>query len=74
MKKFKGNKGLLDKKRFEWLEEQRVQRLRKMTRKEAIRLTEEMLACPPFGSRRHNPQDHPVSLKILLQKKRKLRV
>ena len=73
MEKFKGNKGLLDKKRFEWLEKQREQRLRKLTPKKAIQLAEEMLATPPFGKPQHS-QDHPVCLKIALHKKRKLRV
>ncbi len=71
MKKFKGNKGLLDKKRFEWLEKERIQRLRKLTRKEAIRLEEKMLSSKLILEWRRNfRQDHPVCLKMSLQNKR----
>ena len=72
MKKFKGNKGLLDKKRFEGLERERKQRLRKLSWKKAIRLAEDMLATPLVDEWRHNsPQDHPVCLKMLLKRKGK---
>ena len=73
MKKAKGNKGLLDKKRFEKLEQERRQRLRKLSWKKAIRLAEDMLATPLVDEWRNNsPQDHPVCLKMLLKKNRKL--
>jgi hypothetical protein len=72
MKKAKGNKGLLDKKRFEKLERQRRQRLRKLSWKKAIRLAEDMLATPLIEEWRDNsPEDHPVCLKMALRKKRK---
>jgi hypothetical protein len=73
MKKTKGNKGLLNKKRFEKLERQRRQRLRKLSWKKAIRLAEDMLATPLVDEWRDNsPQDHPVCLKLQLKGKRKL--
>ncbi len=71
MKKFKGNKGLLDKKRFEWLENERIQRLRKLTRKEAIRLEEKMLSSKLILEWRKNfGEDPPVCLKMSLRNKR----
>jgi hypothetical protein len=72
MKKAKGNKGLLDKKRFEKWERERRQRLRNLSWKKAIRLAEDMLATPLIEEWRGNsPEDHPVCLKILLKRKRK---
>jgi hypothetical protein len=72
MKKDKGNKGLLDKKRFEKWERQRRQHLRRLSWKKAIRLAEDMLATPLVEEWRDNsPEDHPVCLKMALRKKRK---
>ncbi len=72
MNKAKGNKGLLDKKRFEKLEQERRQRLRKLSWKKAIRLAEDMLATPLVDEWRNNsPQDNPVCLKKSLQDRRK---
>ena len=72
MKKAKGNKGLLDKNRFEKWEQERRQRLRKLSWKKAIRLAEDMLATPLVDEWRDNsPEDQPVCLKMLLKRKRK---
>ncbi len=72
MKKAKGNKGLLNKKRFEQWEQERRQRLRKLSWRKAIRLAEDMLATPLVDEWRDNsPEDHPVCLKMLLKRKRK---
>jgi hypothetical protein len=72
MEKAKGNKGLLDGKRFEKWERQRRQRLRKLSWKKAIRLAEDMLATPLVDEWRDNsPEDHPVCLKLSLQNRRK---
>lgn len=72
METSKGNKGLLDKKRFEQWDKQRKQRLRKLTRKKAIRLAEEMLATPLVDEWRDNfPEDHPICLSMSLKRKRK---
>jgi hypothetical protein len=73
MKNSKGNKGLLDSKRFEQWERQRKQRLRNLSPKKAIRLAEEMLATALVDEWRDNfPQDHPICLEMSLKRKRKL--
>jgi len=72
MEKPKGNKGLLDQKRFEQWNKQRKQRLRKLSRKKAIHLAEEMLATPLIDEWRDNfPEDHPICLRMSLKRKRK---
>ncbi|MEJ2703403.1 MAG: hypothetical protein P8Z79_13270 [Sedimentisphaerales bacterium] len=72
MKEDKGNWGLLNPKRFEKWEQQRKLRLRKLSWKKAIRLAEDMLATPLVDEWRDNsPEDHPVCLKKLLERKRK---
>ena len=72
MENSKGNKGLLDKKRFEQWDKQRKQRLRELSPKKAIRLAEEMLATPLIDEWRDNFQeDNPVCLKMSLKRKRK---
>jgi len=73
MNNSKGNKGLLNQKRFEQWARQRKQRLRKLSPKKAIRLAEEMLATSLLDEWRDNfPQDHPICLAMSLKKKRKL--
>jgi hypothetical protein len=72
MEKSKGNKGLLDRTRFEQWEKERKQRLRKLSRKKAIRLAEEMLSTPLVDEWRGNfPEDHPICLRMSLKRKRK---
>jgi len=74
MKKTKsnlGNWGLLNQKRFEKLEKERIRRLRKLTWKKAIRLEEQMLSSKFIWEWRKNfSKEKPVSLKISLHKKR----
>jgi hypothetical protein len=72
MEKSKGNKGLLDQKRFEQWEKERKQRLRKLSPQRAIRLAEEMLATPLVDEWRKNfAEDHPVCLRMSLKRRRK---
>jgi len=68
MKKAKGNKGLLDKKRFEGLEQEKRRWLRTLSWKKAIRLEEKMLSSKLVLEWRDNfTQDSPVCLKQSLQ-------
>ena len=70
MKKSKGNKGLLDKKRFEGLELEKKRWLRTLSWKKAIRLEEKMLSSKLVLEWRDNfAQDSPVCLKQFLQKR-----
>jgi hypothetical protein len=72
MKKAKGNKGLLDQKRFEVLEREKRRWLQTLSRKKAIRLAEDMLSCPLVDEWLGNfPQDKPICLKMALKKRRK---
>jgi hypothetical protein len=72
MKEAKGNKGLLDQKRFESLEREKRRWLRTLSRKKAIRLAEDMLACPLVDEWLDNfPEDKPICLKMALKKSRK---
>jgi hypothetical protein len=72
MKKSLGNKGLLDKSRFEKLERERIRHLQAISMKKGIRLAEEMLSCPlPIEWRDHFSKDRPVCLKLVLKRKRK---
>ncbi len=71
MKKNKGNWGLLNQKRFEKLEQERKQRLRKLSWKKAIGLEEQMLSSKLTREWRKNfSKDKPISLKLSLHKKR----
>jgi hypothetical protein len=71
MEKIKGNKGLLDKKRFEGLEREKKRWLRTLSRKKAIRLAEDMLSCPLVDEWLDNfPKDKPICLKMALKKRR----
>jgi len=68
MKKAKGNKGLLDKKRFEELEREKKRWLRTLSWKKAIRLEEKMLSSELILEWRDNfSPDSPVCLKMSLQ-------
>jgi len=72
MKKDKGNKGLLDKRRFEGLEREKNRWLRTLSWKKAIRLAEDMLSCPLVDEWLDNfPEDKPICLKMALKKRRK---
>ena len=72
MKKVKGNKGLLDQKKFESLEREKKRWLQNLSWKEAIRLMEDMLSCPLVEEWRDNfPEDKPIRLKMALKKNRK---
>jgi len=72
MKKAKGNKGLLDQKRFESLEREKRRWLQTLSWKKAIRIEEDMLSCSLVDEWRDNfPEDKPVCLKISLKRKRK---
>lgn len=72
MKKAKGNKGLLDQKRFESLEREKKRWLQTLSWKKAIRIEEDMLSCSLVDEWRDNlPEDKPVCLKIALMRKRK---
>jgi hypothetical protein len=72
MGKTKGNKGLLDKSRFENLERERIRRLRGLTMKEAVRLEEKLLSSTLIREWRDNfPEDKPVCLKMGLKRKKK---
>lgn len=68
MKRAKGNKGLLDKTRFESLEREKERWLRTLTWKKAIRLEEKMLSSKFVLEWRDNfSQDNPVCLRKSLQ-------
>jgi len=72
MKRDKGNKGLLDGKRFESLERQKRRWLQNLSQKEALQLEEKMLSSRLILEWRDNfPPDTPVSLRKSLQKRRK---
>jgi len=72
MKRLKGNKALLDKRRFEGLRRQKVRWLRTLSWKKAIRLEEKMLSSKLILEWRDNfPQDNPICLKKSLQNRRK---
>jgi hypothetical protein len=72
MRKAKGNKGLLDQSRFEGLERERERRLRSLSWKKAIRLTETMMSSPFVRELRDNsPEDHPICLKKSLERMRR---
>jgi hypothetical protein len=71
MKKAKGNWGLLNNKRFEKWEQERKQRLRKLSWKKAIRLEEKMLSSELIWEWRKNfTKDKPVCLRISLHNRR----
>ena len=72
MKRFKGNKGLLNKRRFEKAEEEKKQWLRNLSWKKALQLEEAMLSSKLILEWRDNfPEDKPICLKMSLRSKRK---
>jgi len=72
MKKAKGNKGLLDQRRFEPLEREKERWLRTLSWKKALRLEEKMLSSKLVLEWRENfPQDNPVSLRIALRNRQR---
>jgi hypothetical protein len=74
MKKVKGNKGLLNSKRFESLERDKRRWLRTLSWKKALRLEEKMLSSKLILEWLGNfQQDTPVCLKKSLQDRRKKR-
>lgn len=71
MEKTKGNKGLLDKKRFEGLEREKERWLRTLSKKKAIRLEESMLSSKLVLEWRDNfSADSPICLRKSLRKRR----
>lgn len=69
MKEVKGNKSLLDKKRFEGLEREKKRWLRTLSWKKAIRLEEKMLSSELVLEWRDRfPEDKPVCLAIVLKR------
>jgi hypothetical protein len=72
IKEAKGNKGLLDNKRFEGLQREKRRWLRTLSWKKAIRLAEDMLSCPLIDEWLADfPEDNLVCLKIALKRRRK---
>ena len=72
MKKAKGNKGLLDKKRFESLEQEKVRWLRNLSWEKALRLEEKMLSSELVLEWRENfSQDSPVCLRMALRNRQR---
>ena len=71
MKKAKGNKGLLDQKRFEALEREKKQWLRTLSWEKAILLAEDMLSCALVDELLDNfPDDKPICLRMALRNNR----
>ena len=73
MKKKSGNKGLSAKNWLGLADEERKRRLRKMTMKESIHLTEEMMRMPLTREQieKSNREDHPICLKLSLKRMRR---
>lgn len=71
MKRLKVDKGLLDKKRFAELEEEKKRWLRNLSLKKAIKLEENLLSSSLIWEWRKNfSKDEPVCLRDTLKKKR----
>ena len=72
MKESKGNKGLLDKRRFEKSEEEKKQWLKNLSWKKALQLEQSLISSELIWEWRKNfPEDNPVCLKMSLGKKQK---
>lgn len=73
MKKFKSNKGLFDKKRFEEFEKEKIRWLKKLSMKRAIEIEEDLLSFESSLRKFHKKSisDNPVCYKILLKRKPK---
>lgn len=67
MKRFKDNKGLLDKDRFKKAEQEKKQWLKNLSWKEALQLEESLLSSELVWEWRRNfPKDNPICLKMSL--------
>ncbi|MCX7785914.1 MAG: hypothetical protein N2201_06810 [candidate division WOR-3 bacterium] len=66
----KGNKGLFNKKRFEWLKQERIASLQKLSIKKSVKMMETLVG---FANelRDNFLLDEPVSLKIGLKRNKK---
>jgi len=72
MKRFKDNKGLLDKKRFEKSEQEKRKFLRNLSWKKALAMEESLISSKLIWEWRKNFfEDNPISLKNSLFKKQK---
>jgi len=72
MKHSKGDKGLLNKKRFEKAEQEKKQWLRNLSWKKALRLEESLISSELIWEWRRNfSEDNPICLKNSLVKKQK---
>jgi len=72
MKQFKGNKGLLNKRRFEKAEQEKKQWLRNLSWTKALKLEESLISSELIWEWRNNfSKDNPICLKMSLVKKRK---
>ncbi|MCM8765578.1 MAG: hypothetical protein NC920_01865 [Candidatus Omnitrophica bacterium] len=70
MRQSKNNKGLLDKKRFAWLEKEKKNWLKNLSMKKAIRLEESLISSSLIWEWRKNfSKDNPICLKDSLKKK-----
>lgn len=69
MKKRKKNKGLFDKKRFAWLEKERIKELKAMTFRRGTEIQKELLN---FSEPLHKNslKDSPVSYELLMKKRK----
>lgn len=71
MKRFNDGKGLLSKKKFAWLERQKMRWLKSLSAKKALQLEESLLSSSLIWEWRKNfSQDEPLCLRDSLQKKR----
>jgi hypothetical protein len=67
----KGNKGLLDKNRFKGWEEERTNKLKILTLKEAVKMTENLLSSMLIEELRDNFfDDMPLCLKLSLKRQK----
>lgn len=72
MKRFKNNKGLLDKSRFKQADEEKKRWLKNLSLKKALQLEEALISSELIWEWRKNfPKDNPIGLKNALSRKRK---
>lgn len=65
----KSNKGLFNKKRFEWLEQNRIEQLRSLSIKKGVAIFESLTAPAVLNEFVHNfSLDKPLGLKISLKR------
>ena len=68
----KTNKGLLDKKRFEWMEKSKIEFLRNLTIRESVRILEELTSPEILNEFIDNfSSDTPLCLLLSLKRRRK---